>query len=69
MSGGPCGVRECENPRAGIVTNQPGTYDPERSHYAVSVCGSNGCRMIALGDTLLATGDPGHYIPDPMEGP
>ena len=67
MSGGPCGVGDCENPRTGIVTNQPVWYDPDRPHYAVSVCGSSRCRQIALGDTLLATGEPGHLIPDPIE--
>lgn len=64
----PCGVGNCTNPRAGIVTNQPGEYDPERKHYAVSVCGSDKCRAKALGRTIDFTGEKAHYIPDPMEG-
>jgi hypothetical protein len=56
----PCNHQE----RAGIVTNQPGTYDRKRPHVSVAICGDPGCRAATLGYVHAKTGEIGVYISD-----
>lgn len=50
--------------RAGIVTNQPGGYDRNRAHAAVTVCGDPSCRARAFAWVWEKTKEPGVYISD-----
>ena len=50
--------------RAGIVTNQPGAYDPHNAHAAVAVCPDPSCRARAMGWVYRITGEQGIYISD-----
>ncbi|MFT4471379.1 hypothetical protein ACMX2H_15865 [Arthrobacter sulfonylureivorans] len=50
--------------RAGIVTNQPGGYDPGRAHAAVTTCGRPECRAASMAWVQKATGEPATYISD-----
>jgi hypothetical protein len=58
----------CDHPRAGIVTNQPDGYDPNRNHAAASVCASPTCRARALAWVQQTAGEPGVYLSDTRKG-
>jgi hypothetical protein len=57
----------CPHPassRAGIVTNQPGAYDPNRGVASIAVCGDPSCRARAMGWVYRASGEHGTYVSD-----
>lgn len=55
--------------RAGIVTNQPGKYDPKRAHAAVAVCGDPTCRARGMAWVEHLTKEPAVYISDARRPP
>jgi hypothetical protein len=58
----------CDHDRAGIVTNQPDGYDPNRNHAAASVCANPTCRARAMAWVQQTTGEPGVYLSDTRPG-
>jgi hypothetical protein len=55
----------CPHPtRAGIVTNQPNGYDPDRACASVTVCPDPSCRARAMGWVYKVSGEHGVYVSD-----
>jgi hypothetical protein len=50
--------------RKGIMTNQPGGYDPDRAHAAASVCDRDECQKKARFWVQGVTGETAVYVPD-----
>lgn len=50
--------------RAGIVTNQPGTYDRDRPHASTVVCDLEECRAKAIRYVAGVTNETAVYVAD-----
>lgn len=54
----------CHHARRGIVTNQPGAYDPSRPHAAASVCDRPACIREAKRYVAAETNETAVHVPD-----
>jgi hypothetical protein len=54
----------CKHIRTGIVTNQPGEYDPNRPHASVTCCNRGVCRDKAKRWVAGQTNETAYFIPD-----
>lgn len=54
----------CRHARKGIVTNQPGDYDPARPHASIQVCDRPECIRRAVSWVAGQTNETATYISD-----